>query len=218
MTLLSAAKPTRYDASLCTDGVLNWSVQWLGLILSLSWLVTAGHQAATGDSAHPLISLTFAVSNALYFSGALLFHAFESRSLRFFMYRMDRASIFLLLSSGTTCIYLTHMLPSLGWAPLISLWGASATGAFLAFKEGFPWKSNTSKLVFYATFVAFVYRAAPLVAGAVSPAEFLRHVAATVFFSLGILFFERRSHRTYRLIWTCAVIASATLLSPDVLR
>ena len=190
------------------EEIANSLTHGLGLLLGIAALVVmVVHAARSGTAIHVVSASIYGATLVLLYAASTLYHALpRGRAKRVFGI-LDHAAIFLLIAGTYTPFTLITLDGSWGWSMFGVVWGIAILGVVLeAVSRG---RARKIQLVLYLLLGwAAMIAIRPLLAS-LPPGGFALLLAGGLFYSLGVIFYVRRTMRWHHAIWHVFVIAGS---------
>lgn len=190
------------------EEVANSLTHGLGLVLGVAALVVlVVHAAQRGTAIHVVASSIYGATLVLLYASSTLYHALpRGRGKRVFGV-LDHAAIFLLIAGTYTPFTLVTLEGGWRWGMFGTVWGLALAGVVLeAVTVG---RARRVQLLLYLLIGWMAMVAIRPLLASLSGGGFALLIGGGAFYSLGVIFYVRRSMRWHHAIWHVFVIAGS---------
>lgn len=190
------------------EEVANSLTHGTGLLLGIAALVVlVVHAAQRGTAIHVVAASIYGATLVLLYASSTFYHALpRGRAKRVFGV-LDHAAIFLLIAGTYTPFTLVTLEGGWRWSMFGVVWGLALAGVVLeAVTLG---RARKVQLLLYLLIGWMAMVAIRPLLSSLSPGGFALLIGGGLFYSLGVIFYVRRSMRWHHAIWHVFVIAGS---------
>ena len=187
----------------------NFITHGLGIFLSLAGLVVFFFLGSTRGTTKDLAGLfVFGLSLTLLYSFSALYHFTKEPLRKQFFQKLDHSAIFILIAGSYTPLMIMTLKPSLGISIISINWVFAVVGIFSEFFSVFKTRKWTIVLYVIMGWMA-VFVIKPLIEN-VSLVSLILIVVGGVVYTVGIIFYVKRTIYHNHGIWHLFVLAGST--------
>jgi len=182
----------------------------LGVLLSIAGMTLILIRASQNNDAWQVLSgLIYGCSLIALYLSSTIYHALPQGKRKVLLRRVDHAIIYVMIAGSYTPITLTSLRDDYGWLVFSSVWLLAVAGLYLEL---------VAKKSYRKVAIALYLGMGWLILLAIKPlsANFPSNgitllVAGGLFYSVGVLFYLRKSMPYHHLIWHLFVMAGSVL-------
>lgn len=192
------------------EEIANSITHGLGLLLSIAGLATlAVYASRFGNAWHIVSCAIYGTTLVLLYTTSTLYHSIPASRFKRIMRNLDHSAIFLLIAGTYTPFTLVSLRGPWGWTLFGIVWGLAAVGIVL--ELSMQKRRLALSLLLYLGMGWVVVAAIKPMLAALAPAGLALLVLGGLAYSLGVIFYVRRSMPYHHAIWHGFVLAGSAL-------
>lgn len=192
------------------EEIANSITHGLGLLLSIAGLaILAVYASRFGNAWHIVSCVIYGATLVLMYATSTLYHSIPAPRVKRIIRNLDHAAIFLLIAGTYTPFTLVSLRGPWGWTLFGVVWGLAAVGIVLELSMR-QRRLALSLLLYLGMGWVVVAAIKPLLA-ALAPVGLTLLVLGGLAYSLGVIFYVRRSMPYHHAIWHGFVLAGSAL-------
>lgn len=182
----------------------------IGILLSIAALaLMATFSALNGDSWHIVSTSIYGTTLILLYTSSTLYHGVRQPKAKALLRQFDHAAIYLLIAGTYTPFTLVTLREDLGWVLFGLVWTLAVVGMALEFIASTKLR-RVSVGVYLVMGWLVVVAIKPMIAN-VEPGGLWLLLAGGLCYSLGVLFYIRKTMAYHHAIWHLFVLGGSVL-------
>ena len=192
------------------EEIANSITHGLGLLLSIAGLaILTAYASRFGNAWHIVSCVIYGTTLVLLYTTSTLYHSIPAPRVKRIMRNLDHSAIFLLIAGTYTPFTLVSLRGPWGWTLFGIVWGLAVVGIVLELSLK-PRRLVVSLLLYLGMGWVVVAAIKPMLT-ALAPAGLTLLVLGGLAYSLGVIFYVRRSMPYHHAIWHGFVLAGSVL-------
>lgn len=180
----------------------------IGVLLSISGLaVLVAFSALNGDSWHIVSTSIYGATLIFLYTSSTLYHGIPNPNAKKILQQLDHAAIYLLIAGTYTPFTLVSLRGELGWTLFGIVWALALIGVALEFTAKQKLK-RVSVGIYLALGWLIIVAIKPMITS-IGQGGLTLLVAGGLCYSLGVIFYVRKSMTYHHAIWHLFVLAGS---------